>query len=146
MQLRTTRFGSVAIDAEDVLQFPVGVIGFETCRRWVLLGDAQNESVGWLQSVDRPELALPVVSPRRFAPQYRIRVGARQLEGLRLDDSHRVYALLVLSEDQGAMTVNLRAPILINLNRRLGRQVITTDEQPLQMAIPHASSQLRKSA
>jgi flagellar assembly factor FliW len=42
--------------------------------------------------------------------------------------------------------MNLRAPILINLDRRLGCQVVTTDDQPLQMELTKPTAQLRKSA
>ena len=44
------------------------------------------------------------------------------------------------------MDLNLRAPVMVNLTRRLGRQIITVDEQPLQLVLPSAPVHLRKSA
>src|SRR5688572_26981923 len=79
MLISTTRFGTVEIDVEDILLFPHGLVAFESSRHWVLLSDAQNESLGWLQSVNQGEVALPVVSPRRFVPQYRVHVTRGQL-------------------------------------------------------------------
>lgn len=146
MQITTTRFGTLAVDVDDLLHFPHGVIGFEECRHWVLLADPNNSSVGWLQCADRPATALAVVSPRRFRHDYRIRVGQSQLASLALAERDRLYALCVVSKQNGSCVMNLRAPILINLDRRLGCQVVTTDEQPLQVELTHPPAQLRKSA
>ena len=66
MQISTTRFGTIAVDVDDLVHFPHGLIGFEESRHWVLLADPANTAVGWLQSADRPSTALAVVSPRRF--------------------------------------------------------------------------------
>ena len=71
MDITTTRFGKVTIDEEDVLTFVDGLIGMEDCRRWALLADAQNNALGWLQSLDRAEVALAVVCPQRFVADYR---------------------------------------------------------------------------
>ncbi len=75
MQVQTTRFGTVEMRAEDVLLFPNGLLGMEDCRQWVLLADAQNDALGWLQSLTRAEVALAVVSPRRYVPDYQLRVS-----------------------------------------------------------------------
>lgn len=146
MQISTTRFGTLAIDVDDLLHFPQGIIGFEDCRHWILLADAHNSTVGWLQCADRPAIALAVVSPRRFSDEYRIRVGQSQLAPLALSAHDRLFALCVVSKKDGCCTMNLRAPVLVNLDRRIGCQVITIDEQPVQMELPTESSQLRKSA
>lgn len=146
MQLFTTRFGSIPIDADDVLRFSGGIIGFEAIDSWVLLGDSDNENVAWLQSASRPDLAVPVVSPRRFVPDYRVRVPRSELEPLELDSTDRAYVLLVVSQDGHRLTVNLKAPLIINLDRRLGRQVTTSDDQPLQHYVADFPVNLRKSA
>lgn len=131
MQIHTTRFGLVEIDAADILLFPQGVIALDDCRHWVLLGDESNESLGWLQSVTRGEIALAVVSPRRFVPEYQVHVTRGQLATLELSQFDAAYVLSIVSRSDGELTLNLKAPLLVNLDRRLGRQVITTDEQPI---------------
>ncbi len=136
MRIQTTRFGMLDIDSSDMLRFPNGLIGLETEHQWVLLADPNNNAVGWLQSVDQPGTALAVVSPRRFVKDYRIRVGQSQLNVLKLGPQDRIYALCVLSKDDERITMNLRAPVLINLDQRLGCQAITTDQQPLQVELP----------
>ncbi len=146
MILRTTRFGIVEFQPEDILLFPRGLIGFEDLRHWILTADTDNESVAWLQSIARPDLAMAVVSPRRFVADYNVRVARTQLEILRLSTVSSAYVLVVLSRNDQFLTVNLRAPILVNLDRRIGQQVMTTDEQPIQFRIAAISTTVRKSA
>lgn len=147
MQIHTTRFGLVEIDVADILLFPQGVIALDDCRHWVLLGDESNESLGWLQSVTRGEIALAVVSPRRFVPEYQVHVTRGQLATLELSQFDSAYVLSIVSRSDGELTLNLKAPLLVNLDRRLGRQVITTDEQPIAWQIGRTEpAVLRKSA
>ncbi len=147
MQIKTTRFGPIDIDADDILLFPHGLIAFEECRHWVLLADSENDSLGWLQSVSHGEIALPVVSPRRFAPHYQVHVTRGQLAPLELSHFDQTYVLSIVSQSDGDLTLNLRAPLVINLDRRLGRQVVTSDEQPVALPLfAGYTAGLRKSA
>ena len=146
MQLATSRFGIVDVEADDVLLFPLGLAGFEHIQHWVLLADADNDAVAWLQSIQQPEIALAVVSPRRFVPDYQVRVSRGQLNGLELASTEEACVLAIMAKNDGQLTLNLRAPIVINLEGRLGRQVITTDEQPLQMELPVTGASARKIA
>lgn len=146
MQITTTRFGNVDIEADDIFLFPNGLIGFESLRHWVLLADADNAAVGWLQSVARSETAMAVVSPLRFVTDYKVRVNRSQLQPLNLQDKDRAFVLSIVSKSPHALTLNLKAPLIVNLDRRLGRQVVTNDEQPLQLAVASTPAGLRKSA
>jgi flagellar assembly factor FliW len=146
MIVQTTRFGAVGIQAEDMLLFPSGLIGFEDCRHWVLLADRDSDAVGWLQNTARADVALAVVSPRRFAPEYKVRVAKEYVAGLQFAEIDQAFVLAIVSKNDGRLTINLKAPVIINLDRRLGRQVITSDDQPLQFALTGDPIPLRKSA
>jgi flagellar assembly factor FliW len=146
MKINSSRFGPVEIEPEDVLLFSRGLFAFENHRHWVLLADGDEQSVAWLQSLSDPEVALPLVSPRLFVPDYRVSIGRNQLTPLELAALDQAFVLNVVNRNQGQLTINLRAPVIINLNRRIGRQVVTSDEQPLQLVLPTAAVRLRKSA
>src|SRR5207249_10109421 len=99
------------------------------------VGDVENLALAWLQSVSRQEVALPVVSPRRFTPEYSVHVSRGQLLPLEFSQFDALYVLAVVSQSDGDLTLNLKAPLIINLDRRLGRQVITSDEQPVALVV-----------
>jgi flagellar assembly factor FliW len=144
MNISTTRFGSLTIDETDVLTFVDGLIGMEDCRRWVLLGDAENPALGWLQCLDRPEVAMAVVSPRRFVPDYEVRVAKREIASLGLNDPNQAQVLVIISNTSGALALNLKAPLIIHLEERLGRQIVARDDHAVQHCVEAPA--LRKSA
>ncbi len=146
MQIETTHFGAVQIEADDILLFPQGLIGYAQSRHWVLLADGQNPSLGWLQSISDADLAIPVVSPRRFVGNYQVRVSRRDIVSLDLKNSGDAHVLAVLSRNEEVLTVNLKAPLLINLDLNLGRQVVVNDDQPISMPLAPAEQTYRKSA
>jgi flagellar assembly factor FliW len=135
MQISTTRFGLVTIQPGDILNFPGGLLGLEDCHRWVLLADAENDALAWLQSTSQPEVALAVVHPKRFVPQYQLRIARRDLEPLALSSLADAEVLAIVSSHQGDLTLNLKAPLVINVSRRLGRQVITESDATVHHSI-----------
>lgn len=146
MKLETTRFGTVEIQSNDILFFRYGLFGFETQQQWVLLSDLNNSAVAWLQSMTNPEVALPVVSPRRFVSQYQVQLDERQIALLSLAKEEQAAVLAVVSRNAQTLTCNLRAPIVVNLDRRVGCQVVTADEQPLQYPLAELPQSVRKIA
>jgi flagellar assembly factor FliW len=146
MQIRTTRFGPLELESNDVLHFPGGLLGLEDCRQWVLLADAQNSALGWLQSTTRPEVALAVVSPRRFVPHYQFKVYQSELAPLELENVKDAQVLTIVGKNERSITLNLKAPIVINLKRQLGRQVVANGDLPLQHELSSVPATLKKSA
>ena len=145
MEIKTTRFGTVEIEKSDVIQFSEGLIGLEHCQKWVLLADAQNASLGWLQCITHSEIALAVVSPRRFVPNYQVRVSRRELSPLELTEPKDAQVLAIVGKNDDAITLNLKAPLLMNVSECVGRQVINNSDQPLQHVLK-SNAALRKSA
>jgi flagellar assembly factor FliW len=143
MNLSTTRFGSVTIEEGDVLDFVDGLIGMEQCRLWVLLADASNPALGWLQSTERSDVALAVVSPRRFVPDYTVRVSRRDIEPLGLAELNDAQVLVIVGQSEGSLVLNLKAPLVIHLAERRGRQLVARDDHAVQFRLPGAES-LRK--
>jgi flagellar assembly factor FliW len=145
MEVLTTRFGRIEFAADDILRFSEGLPGLTDCREWVLLADPEDDAVVWMQSISRPEIALAAVSPRRFVPHYQLRVCRRELEPLALQRLDSACVLAVVSKSDRGLSINLRGPLVIDTDRRVGRQVIAHGDAPVQYWIPTAAA-LRKSA
>ena len=146
MRIDTQRFGTLSLNADQLFLFPQGLIGMESLRQWALLPDPDNTSVAWLQSASRGDRAIAMVSPRAFFEDYRVNVSRRELATLRMQPDAEIYILTIISGHVGRLTTNLRSPLLLNLNRRLGCQVITNDDQPLQKPLPLAHCSQQSSA
>ena len=133
MHISTSRFGTVSCSATEIWLFPRGLIGFEDQRHWILLPDPENERLGWLQNLCDSTMALPVVSPREYCPNYDVRVKRSEIDPLELADDGQALVLTTLSKNGFRLTVNLQAPLLVNKQNCIGRQVLVTSSQPLQL-------------
>ncbi len=151
MDVATTRFGTISVQEQDILLFEQGLIGLEECRQWVLLADSQNSALGWLQSVDRGDLALGIVSPRRFVSDYQLRVDSSDLRDLQLSCKQDAQVVVVVSRQHEGLSLNLRAPLVVNVQTGQGCQVVAKEPYPVRHLLTPSvntlsTSELRKIA
>lgn len=145
MLINTTRFGRVSVEDSGLIRFEQGLIGMESCRQWILLADAGNDALAWLQSTDRPEVALAVVSPRRFVPDYQVRVSRRDIASLGPIEPESLQVLVILNQHREGLTLNLKAPLVVHLESRRGRQVVAKNDHEVRYVLG-ATIPLRRSA
>ncbi len=146
MRIDTQRFGTLELQSDQLFLFPQGLIGMESLRHWTLLPDPANPSVAWLQSASRGDRAIALISPRAFFGDYRVRIAKRELSSLQLSAEAELYVMTTVSGHVGKLTTNLRSPILVNLTRRLGCQVIADASQPIQQPLAIAAEQKQTAA
>ena len=146
MRINTSRFGRIDIETADLIRFPSGLPGLEDCREWALLADSTNDALGWLQSTTRGDVALAVVSPRRFVPDYQVRIPRSELTPLAIADIRQAQVVVVVGTNDTSLTLNLKAPIVINLEARTGRQVVASCELPMQFELSPNRAPLKRSA
>ena len=72
MQITTKVFGEIMIDDDKVIQFPKGIIGFPELTQFTLVHDEEKgtDSIHWLQSIQEPAFAMPVMDPLIVCPDY----------------------------------------------------------------------------
>jgi len=122
----TTRFGEIEVPPESVVEFPHGIVGFDS-RRFTLIARSENPVFLWLQSLDEPDLALPVTNPWLFFPDFELVVGDPELERLGIDRSDLdVYVVVQAGPKLEDFKANLLAPIVIEGGR--GWQVINESD------------------
>ena len=130
MNIYTKLFGEVEVDVSKVINFEAGLIGFENCKQYMLIHDSEKEDgkIVWLQSIDEPELALPVIDPLVIVPDYNPTVEDELLKSLGDNGMPLVLAVITVPQDITKMTVNLKAPIVINPTLLKGCQMIVEDD------------------
>ena len=132
MQLNTKYFGQIAYAPEDVLDFPDGLFGFESEKRFLLLPFSGSQgNMLCLQSVSAPSPAFILINPFSLKPDYRPVLSREELKLMGVSQSCELcyYVMCVAKEPVGESTVNLRCPVVVNPELRRGTQVIldTTD-------------------
>jgi flagellar assembly factor FliW len=114
-----------AITVSEAVTFPDGIPGFESCRRWVVMAAADAMPLRRLHAIDGAEASFLTIDPRAVLESYRCELSTadrRRIGGS--DDDPLLWLALVMVEESGALTVNLRAPIVINPRTMTGQQVL----------------------
>ena len=112
-----------------------GIIGFPDFHRYTLL--EYNPPFSWLHSVENAELAFVVVNAAEFGEGYQfpLPIGDRDID-LQRDDDIAAVNLVSVRSDPSQTTVNLKAPVVVNLRTMLGRQMVLDDARfPVRMQL-----------
>jgi flagellar assembly factor FliW len=121
LTIESSRFGTIEIPAEDVIEFPSGLIGLGG-RRYALVA-TDDSAFSWLHSIDDPALALPVTNPWHFFGDYVVDLSDEAAEPITADAADvAVYVTVRAGAELSDFYANLRAPILVAAGQ--GHQVI----------------------
>lgn len=132
LKIRTRKFGEVDIDKNKILTMPDGLPGFEKYSRFVLLEDANAKPFWWFQSVEEPDLALVVMDPFIFKPDYKPDLKSiitlKNWRNLKEEDL-AVFVVINISQTTGEKTItaNLIGPIVVNMKQNEAIQVVFQD-------------------
>ena len=129
MLIQTTRFGPVEIKEDDILDFYEGILGFAHLRKFVLLDDPHDEIFAWLQSCEVSNIAFPILEPELFIQNYQVALTRHDVEAIKLSANERTrfFSIITIPNDPTLMTANLKAPIVINIDRKIARQCVLQD-------------------
>jgi len=131
-QVATDRFGTVEYVEESVIDFPQGLPGFESERRFVIIEQPQTQPIVFLQSLGRADLSFLVLPVPAIDPNYELQLSSDDLKVLGLREEQVISAQLTLlaiicvSADL-APTANLLGPVAINRGNRRAVQAIRDD-------------------
>ncbi len=129
MVIKTSRFGLIELKSEDVLTFNEGLLGFKDLRQFVLLDDPNDDIFAWLQSCELPSVAFPVLEPEIFGHKYANSFNRTDFESLqmRVEQAAVYLNIITIPDDPTLMTANIKAPIVINLEKKMARQCVLQD-------------------
>ena len=140
MKIKTRMFGEIEIEEEKVIHFADGIIGYPDCKNFTLIFDEEKgrrKSICWLQSVDEPVFALPVLEPLLIKEDYNPAVEDELLHvlGDLKEENTFVLVTVTVPEQIEDLSINLKAPIVINVDERLASQIIVEENYPVKYKI-----------
>jgi flagellar assembly factor FliW len=128
--------GPVEVAPGSVLAVCEPLAGFPDCATYALVEHTRQDgrpsaSVFWLQGVQRPFHAFVVTDPWGVYPEYAPEISdadAADLGLVSFEDA-RVFAILTVPRNPSEITVNLRAPIVVNMALRRVKQVVLLNDE-----------------
>ena len=129
MKVNTKIFGEIEISEDKVITFQDGIIGFPDLKRFALLHDEERgdkAGIRFLQSLEEPGFAMPVMNPLVVKPDYDPEVDDELLAGAGKITPDNLLVLVTVSipGDLTQMSVNLQGPFVINIEEHKACQII----------------------
>jgi flagellar assembly factor FliW len=131
MEIMTRDFGKLEIDQSDIINFESGLPGFVNLENFVLLPLAEKSPFIVMQSVKNPDVAFVTVEPGNLIQDYEFEINDKTENNLKIDSIADLLILniITLKDQIKESTANLSAPIIINLEEQVGKQVILDDQR-----------------
>ena len=125
MKIETQRFGAIDLKEENFINFKEGLPGFEDVKQFCIINTGDTFPIYWLQAIDNP-ISLPVVDPFLLIDNYSIDLTDEESKELEIESQEDLLVLnvVVLPEDILDTTANLISPLIINVNKKIGKQII----------------------
>jgi len=127
VKIKTRDFGEIEVSEDDLLTFPAGVFAFEEVRHFALISPlGEDVYPKWLQSTDDIAPCFIVFDPSIIDESYEITLNVYEENLIKYhgDDSIRLLAIATVPDNYRETTVNMKSPIVINVDARLAAQVI----------------------
>lgn len=122
IKINTLYFGELEVPMENIIKFSDGLLGFEHLKNYVLISDEESEPFKWLVSIEEPEIGFPIVDPWFVINKYNPGRGVDT-------DKDAVFSIVTLGNSERKMTANLKAPIIIDIHSKEGKQIILPSDK-----------------
>ena len=134
MKIPSEKLGEIEIDEKSIINFVSPIIGFEKIKKYVIVKLSENDKFSWLQSVDNDSVTFPITVPQAFDIDYTFEIDDNNQKLLNLNDANDLLTFNIvnipLNRPEDA-TINLLAPIVVNIKENIGAQLILSGSNHL---------------
>lgn len=138
MLINTKYLGEVEIEASEILSFHHGLLGFQEYKEFILLPLDADLPLALLQSTEEVSIGFIVALPFAFKQDYAFDLSDEDKSDLQIEKEEDVltYSILTLNETFADSTINLLAPVVININKKIGKQIVLQDNKEYSLRFP----------
>jgi len=130
IKINTKRFGEMEFSEDSIVRVIGGLIGLSGAENFVIIRYQDDSPFYWLQCVDDPELALVMVNPLLFKPDYDPPIPLSLHQELDIQAPGELSIFVIVTIPPGRpqdMTANLLGPLVVNPRSRRARQLVLDD-------------------
>ena len=127
MILNTVKFGQIEVNENKVFEFVLPIIGFNDLSKYVIIEPEKDTLFKWLQSVEEPALAFPIISVATLDYDYSVDLTDNVVNDLEITNPESLLVMNITSIPQDnpkGTTINLLAPLIFNLENQKAGQII----------------------
>ena len=138
MTIQTSRFGELEVLEDTLVTFPSGLVGFPATQEFVVLDVTEESPYQWMQAIREPDLAMVIIDVHFIDTEFQAQISDEGLAELDVTEKDPVLIMAVVTIPSGRpdqATANLRAPLVMNLRTRKGKQIILHESIPLRFPL-----------
>ncbi|WP_123053464.1 flagellar assembly protein FliW [Clostridium sp. JN-1] len=126
MKLDTRYHGVLNYEKEDIITFKKGLPGFENLKNFILVPAEENKLFYILHSMEDTNVGIIVISPFNVMKDYEFDLNDYKVSELNIKNQKDIIVVntVNLSSKIENITINLKAPIIINKDENIGEQLI----------------------
>lgn len=131
MILESRLHGTINYEEKDIISFNKSIPGFCNLNKFILFDLKDNPGFKVIHSVEDDSVGFIVINPFHFFKEYEFKLNDEVIKNIKIDDENQVVVLntITVNSEIKKITTNLRAPIIININKSLGEQIILESEK-----------------
>lgn len=143
--IETIKIGKINYSEDDIIIFKQGIPGFEDENEFIIYKEDNDNPFAYLQSINNSSLTFMITNPFLFYSDYQFELDETSKEELNIKNQEdvNVWGLISLSDEIKNTTINLKAPIIVNVNSKIGKQYIlhNLEYQTKTLLFPQATLQ-----
>ena len=127
MIIDTVKFGTIEIDETRIFDFELPIIGFDELHKFIILDPNPDSLFKWLQAIEAPDLAFPIISVASLEYEYSIDLADSVIKTLDIQKPESLLVMNITSIPQDnpkGTTINLLAPLIFNLDNQIAGQIV----------------------
>lgn len=135
MKIESNYFGTIEVSDDQLIFFESAIPGFEELQKFFVIREETPDSEEddlfcWLHSVENNAVAFALLDVFKVKNDYKPEIEEQYLNQIAYveGDEIAVYNIANIPEKVDEMTVNLLAPVVLNLSKMKGVQAIVNNE------------------
>lgn len=130
LSIKSPKLGLVEYSESDLITLASPLLGFTELNDYLIISNTDYFPFLWLQSVEDPSVCFILIEPEAFFKEYTPKINKRELKVMGVSDIKelKLFCIVVIPDDPQEATANLRAPLIVNFERKIAKQTILEDD------------------
>lgn len=128
--LNSPKLGRFEYTEDDLVTMVSPILGFNELTDFLFISSEEFYPFSYFQSVQDENITFVLADIKAFFPDYSPKFSKREYKVLQIerDQDMALFGLVVVRDDPQNATINLKAPIVINTNKKLAKQIILEED------------------
>lgn len=128
--LKSPRIGRFEFTNDDLVILTSPIIGFQNLSEFLFISSQEFLPFSYFQSVQDVNVTFIIAEIKPLFPDFNPKLTKGDKKALQYCDGNELsfFGIVVVRDDPKKATINLKAPIVINNNKKLAKQVILDDD------------------